>query len=485
MSTRAHAATAILSITLVVLASPALAQQAGGPPDADMRIARQLSTAFRSAAEEALPSVVFIRVEKEAGTDMHQQVPGMPDPFEFFFGPRRQPEEMPPQRGAGSGFVYDREGRIITNAHVVSDATYILVTLRDGREFEAELVGADRSTDVAVIRIEPPDGAPLEVAELGDSDDVRVGDWVLALGSPLGLDFTVTAGIVSAKGRGGLGGAENALESYIQTDAAINPGNSGGPLVDLEARVIGINTAIFGGGARFVGYGFAIPIDLAERVIGDLLEYGFVRRPRLGIRVGDITAVDAEVYGLTDVRGAEVAAVDEDGPAAEVGLEAGDVILAIDGEEIRDATDLTATLARREPGEQVRLTVFRDGERRSVTVELGEFEQAERVEARAEAGREMERTLGFRVRPITSDLARQFELDERDGVVITSVDRYGAAAAAGVRPGQVLLRVDGERIDSVRDVEDAVQDVEPGDVVSLRVRVRGMGETVINYRVRG
>jgi len=447
------------------------------PEDVDPATAHALSATFRAAAHDALPAVVYIEVEKPASAG-----PQGRSPFHFFFGPQATPEgEAPPQTGSGSGFILDREGHVITNHHVISDADFVLVRLFDGREYEAKVVGSDPNTDVALLKIDPDDSESLPVSTLGHSDPLQVGDWVLALGSPFGLESTVTAGIVSAKGRQ-LGRGGSSLEAYIQTDAAINPGNSGGPLVDLSGSVVGINTAILGG-PSFVGYGFAIPIDLAQRVVSDLLEYGHVRRPQLGVSVGDITAVDAEAYGLDEVRGAEVAAVQEDTPAAAAGLQAGDVILALDGEPIEDATDLTTALAKRRPGDKVALSIFRNRKTMDVAVKLGEFD-SEEEESSPQGGARAEETLGFRVQPLTPELSQRFGYDQPGGVVISQVAPFSAAAQAGLRPGIKLLRVNGQQVESAEDVSEAAADVGPGDVVSLRVFVPDFGETVINYRIR-
>ena len=459
-------------------------EQLGAPPEsADSSIAADLSAAFRAAARRALPAVVFIQIEREAGAGAGPQ-PDIPEPFRFFFGPPDRGGEMPPQIGAGSGVIMDTEGRIITNSHVVADATRVLVRLVDGREFEAEIIGDDPSSDIAVIKIDPGDDRPLPVATMGSSDDVRVGDWVLALGSPLGLDFSVTAGIVSARGRQ-LSGRRLALESFIQTDAAINPGNSGGPLVGLNGEVIGINTAIFGA-QRFVGYGFAVPISLAERVIDDLLEFGEVRRPRLGVQISDVTAVDADVYGLDEIRGADINVIEAGSPAESAGLELGDVIVAVDGDPVDDATDLTTTLARRRPGDTVELTVVRDGDRRQVEVELGRFEgdAAPGGQPREEVRRQTERLLGFRVEALTPAIAERLGIDRTSGVVIADVAPFSAAANAGVRPGAVVLAINGDEVASVGDVDAIADNLTPGSVLSLRLLVPEIGETIVNFRTR-
>ncbi|HEX2254878.1 MAG TPA: Do family serine endopeptidase [Thermoanaerobaculia bacterium] len=451
---------------------------------ADQSAARSLSATFRAAAEQALPAVVYIEVERPGSA-----LRGPQSPFDFFFGPQQpnpqqprqpmQPGQAPPEVGSGSGFILDREGHVITNHHVVADAERILVRLLDGRELEAEVVGSDENSDVAVIRVDPEGGLP--TAELGHSDPLQVGDWVLALGSPLGLDFTVTAGIVSARGRQ-ISGRQLALESFIQTDAAINRGNSGGPLVGLDGRVVGINTAILGPG---IGYGFAIPIDLAKRVVRDLLEHGYVRRPQLGVSISDVTAVDAEVYGLERVAGAEIAFVQPDTPAARAGLQPGDVVVALDGEDIDSGNALTTQLARREPGERVTLTIVRDRQRRPVEVELGQFETNGEQQADRDRDRGPEELLGFNVEPLTPQTARRLGFDETEGVVIANVVPFSPAARAGLAPGQRLLAVNGRPVGSAAEVRRAGEGLEAGDVVSLRVEVPEVGETVINYRTRG
>ncbi len=447
----------------------------------DPTAGQELSRSFRAAAQAALPAVVFVSVERDASARDPRGV----NPFDFFFGPQ-MPEgggEMPPQQGSGSGFIYSRDGHVITNHHVIEGADYVQVRLVDGREFQAEVVGSDPQSDVAVLQIEERGRADLPVARIGSSEPLQVGDWVLALGSPLDLEATVTAGIVSAKRRQ-LTGRPSALEAFIQTDAAINPGNSGGPLVDLTGSVVGINTAILGG-RGFIGYGFAIPIDLAKKVASDILEYGEVRRPQLGVQIGTVTAVDAEVYGLPEIRGAEIVQVVEDSPAARAGLRIGDVVLAIDGEEIADPAALTTTLARHQPGDEVVLTVFRDGRESRIEVELGRFENGEAEPAeerrRGQASRE---TLGFHTEQLTPAIAERLGHEQSEGVVIADVAQFGTAFNAGVRAGQILLRINGQPVETPADVERIAEEVERGQVVSLRIVDANFGETIINYRVR-
>ncbi len=294
-------------------------QQLGSVPAViDTSLAAKLSATFRAAAARAMPAVVYIRVSSRPVAQAHPRIPGIPPEF---FG---APDSNEPEVATGSGFIYDASGLIMTNNHVVADADEVLVRLVDGREYTARVVGRDPNTDVAVIRITPrPGEAALPTVQIGNSEAAQVGDWVVALGNPLGLNFTVTAGIVSAKGRNigilsGQGGAPNnqALEAYIQTDAAINPGNSGGPLCDLVGRVIAINSAIESPTGTFVGAGFAIPINLAVRVAQDLVRYGAVHRPRLGISVTDVTAADAQAAGTPSIAGAFVKSVQPETPAA-------------------------------------------------------------------------------------------------------------------------------------------------------------------------
>jgi serine protease Do len=446
-------------------------------PAADQQPARALSSAFRAAADRALPAVVFISAEREAPANAED----VPDIFRFFFDspPGQQPQPRP---SSGSGFIFKQDGHIITNAHVVEGASNLTVRLLDGREFDGRVVATDTDTDVAVIKIEPGD-LRLPTATLGSSDEVRVGDWVLALGSPLGLDFTVTAGIVSAKGRAMTGRSQTALESFIQTDAAVNPGNSGGPLVDLDGRVIGINTLIFGG-PTFVGYSFAIPIDLAQRVVRDLLEYGHVRRPRLGVRISPVDAVDAEAYGLDAVSGAEINTVEPDSPAEEAGLRPGDVVVALNGKEIGDATALTTGLAQLKPGDEAELTIIRNGDRKKVTVELGEFERETASNERGRTPESPHQTLGFSVADLDRDLAQQLGIDRTEGVVITRVRPGSSAQNAGIQEGQVVLTINGKPVRSKGDIEELAEGIARGSVVSVRVQPPEGGETIINYRAR-
>jgi serine protease Do len=459
-------------------AQPQVEARLGGTSPADTTTALALSGAFRAAAERALPSVVFIAVEQTLPQARQDQLDMIPEQFREFF--RLPPGQNRPRQGTGSGFIIDGQGHILTNTHVVADASRLTVRLLDGREYSARVVGTDVSTDIAVIRIDARDGESFPVVPLGESEAVRVGDWVLALGNPLGLDFTVTAGIVSAKGRQMAGN----LESFIQTDAVINPGNSGGPLIDLFGRVIGVNSAIFGSD-RFVGYGFAVPINLARRVADDLIEHGYLRRPLLGAAIASITAVDAEVYNLPAVRGALISGVTPGGPAAGAGLAPGDVVLSLNGNEIRDDTHLITSLAELQPGQRVTLSVRRDGRVRDVDVVLGEFARPpQQAVTPAEPADAPEQVLGFTVRDLTPADAERVGFRGEGGVMVNQVQQFGAAAQRGINRGTIILGINGVRVSSAQQVRQIAGRIEAGAAVSLLLHDPEFGETVVNYRTR-
>ncbi len=447
----------------------------------DTTTAAALSQTFRAAAAKALPSVVTVQVTAEPS---QRRIPFFP------FGQTPQ-GEMPPQIGTGSGFVFSADGHIVTNNHVVQNATSVQVRFPDGRIYDdVEVVGRDPNTDVAVIKIEPRANDELVPIEIGNSDALRVGDWVLALGNPLSLGFTVTAGIVSAKGRRlGILPDEIGLEAFIQTDAAINRGNSGGPLVDLYGRVVGVNTAIYSETGMYAGNGFAVPSAIAAKAANDIIEYGYVRRPRIGVLIQNVTEAQADLYGLDEIRGAYVTEVQPDGPAADAGLQAEDIIVSLNGEPIATSTDLTARLARMQPGQEVTLGVIRDGDRIGVDMELGQFE-TERPETRvATADRSAEQMLGMEWANV-SELSRQdlnsldLRSDEIGGVVVTQVSRYGPAAGVLLQ-GDIIVEMNREPVNSVRDIRRLASGVERGDVVLLRIRRASTGNIgVVSFRVR-
>jgi serine protease Do len=450
-------------------------QQLGEIPGTlDTTSTARMSAAFRAAAAHALPAVVQITTIAVAE---------VPHALPFDIEPTQR------MQGSGSGFIFDASGYILTNYHVVRNALHVNVVLLDGREYTAEVIGTDPSTDVAVIRVEPDRRETLPVIELGESDHMRVGDWVLALGNPFGLTFTATAGIVSAKGRniGILSQVSNtALEAFIQTDAAINPGNSGGPLVDLNGRVVGINTAIESQTGSFSGAGFAIPIELARRVANDLMQYGVVHRPRLGISIDDVNAADAEVYSLPAVTGAAVTSVSPGTPADAAGLQLGDVIVAINDDPIHTVSDLQARVARYNPGDRVQVAFIRYGNSMETTVQLGEFEVAREEQPRERQQRDRN-PLGFNVAALPPQMASQLGLRGDNIPVVSRVDPLSAAGRTRLRRGLVIRQFNGREIRTIRDLERAASSIRTGDIVSLIVLDAGAPEplpTIINYRAQ-
>ncbi|HEY4392570.1 MAG TPA: trypsin-like peptidase domain-containing protein [Polyangia bacterium] len=405
--------------------------------------ARVLSSAFSAVAKALRPSVVRIDVEIAPKMAQNGEAGGDGDDLlrRFFqFGPG-MPEPSPgPQRGTGSGVVMDGRGDIVTNRHVVSGATKVKVTFSDGREFAAKTLGTDPETDVAVIRLDQPP-RDLVAARLGDSDALEVGEWVLAVGSPLGLDQTVTAGIVSGKGKVGrhvrMSGGR--VRHYIQTDAKINPGNSGGPLVNLSSEVVGINTLINTGPGG--AYGFAIPINQVRRVAESLMKEGRVRYAYLGVLVGDVGEADAPaVKAAPPGGGALVSEVTPGGPAAKAGLRAGDFITDLDGKKMEGAGDVIDYVSTRGIGAHVSVGVWRDGKRQPVDVVLGELPSQDGGGAPK---------VGLALQTLTPRLAESLGLDPRTrGAVVAEVTAGGQAAAAGVREGDVILEIDRQPVAS-------------------------------------
>ena len=393
------------------------------------------------------------------------------DQFEQFFGQQGRPTPRE-QRSLGSGFVLSADGYIVTNNHVVENADSIKVNLRaDGNgevSYDAEVVGTDKETDLALLKIKADVSLPH--LSFGDSDALKVGQWVMAIGNPFGLDHTVTAGIVSAKGRTiGAGPYDN----FIQTDASINPGNSGGPLLNMDGEVIGINTAIIATGQ---GIGFAIPSRLARQVIEQLKEYKTVKRGWLGVSIQDVDANAAKALDLKEARGALVSSVNPGDPADKSGIKAGDVIIALDGVEVEDAGDLTRKIGDLLPGEKVRVKVWRKGKARELTLVLGE-RNAERV-AKAQSGgapeEPSEGILGLSVRPVTESEAQALELDGPAGLLVVEVADGSPAAGNGMAPGDVILEANGKPVNSVADFQAVIKgDAKEKGVLMLLIKRQG------------
>jgi serine protease Do len=459
----------------------------------DTTLAAQLSATFRAAALRALPAVLEVRVTARFSMQTRRRGD---IPFQL-------PDSGRAISGA-SGFIFDARGYAITNNHVVENAERIGVVLADGRDFEAEVVGSDPNSDVAVIRLRAPEGTAFPVLEVGNADELNVGDWVIALGNPLGYEFTVTAGVVSAKGRstGILQNNDNMqIEAFIQTDAAINPGNSGGPLIDLRGRVVGVNTAIESPTGYFAGAGFAIPIELAGKVADDLVRFGAVHRPRIGVALQDVTAADAEVYKLKQIGGAEIISVTPGLPGEKAGLMMGDVVVAVNGTAVRSVTDLQYRVARFQPGQDVRLSLYRCGNAAQAgpgtactstlmerTVRLGEFNGTERSATPRPAAASGTGLLGFTMMPLPDDVRAQFGFGPGEGVLIDAIDPFGPLIEQRLRVPRnyVILRINGQPIRRIEDVNRLASSFRSGEVISMVVQgLRGDRDAAIfNYRLR-
>ncbi len=442
-TTRLHLLLGLFLAALVALPGLAGAQEQG------LENLRQTGQAFRTVAKQVSPAVVFIQVEKTA--DQQQMIPfGSPfnGPFgdEFFHrffgtppeghGSGKMPKRM--IQGQGSGFIISPDGLIMTNNHVVGDADKVTVRLLDGREFKAKVIGTDPPTDVAVIKIDAHD---LPVLPLGDSDKLEVGDWVLAVGNPFGLSHTLTAGIVSAKGRSGIG--INDYENFIQTDAAINPGNSGGPLVDLDGKAVGINTAIFSRSGGYMGIGFAIPINMAKKIRDQLVETGTVTRGQLGVYIQDVTEDLAQSFGLKEAKGILVSKVIDGSPAAKAGLQRGDVLLKADGRPVGKVNEFRNAIAMTTPGTVVRLDILRGGKPLQIKVTIG---KRKHEAGSGETAVEKTGTYGLSLQALTPDLAAQLGYDNETGVLVADVEDGSPADAAGIQQGDLILEINRKAV---------------------------------------
>jgi serine protease Do len=435
---------------------------------------------FADLVERASPAVVNIRTTEKVVVQQSQGgIPGMPDDqaefFRRFFGvpipgipnsPKQaQPNSGKPQeadRGVGSGFIIESNGLILTNAHVVEGATTIYVTLTDKREFKAKLLGLDKRTDVAVVKIEARD---LPKLPLGDSSKVRVGEWVLAIGSPFGLENTVTAGIVSAKSRD-----TGDYLPFIQTDVAVNPGNSGGPLLNTAGQAIGINSQIFSRSGGYMGISFAIPIDEAMRVAEQLRTNGKMTRGRIGVALGEMTKEIAESLGLGKPRGAYVRNVESNGPAAAGGIEAGDVILSFNSREINKSTDLPRVVGDTKPGTTATVQVWRKGSSRDLTVTVADTDTAQAATKKPDAPAVNGNSASaFGVAVVDLSDAKKKDLNIKGGVEVTSLGD-GPLARAGARPGDVIIRIADTDINGVKQFEALVKSLDANKAVPVFIR---------------
>ena len=429
---------------------------------------------FTELVEQNADAVVNISTTKQQavrrGLPPNIEIPDVPedsplgDFLRKFFGEQGPGEEYFNSRSLGSGFVVSNDGYVVTNHHVVKDAEEIIVKLSDRRELEAKVIGSDPRSDIALLKI---DAKNLPVVDLGSSSDLKVGQWVLAIGSPFGFDHSVTSGIVSAKGRSLPN--ENYVP-FIQTDVAINPGNSGGPLFNLDGEVVGINSQIYSRTGGFMGLSFAIPIEVAMDVVEQLKTHGYVSRGWLGVYIQEVTRELAESFGMDKPMGALVAKIMEESPAKDSDIQVGDVILSFNGQEVANSAALPPMVGRVRVGEQVKLKIMRDGKLKTVRVKIGQLPDADQPLVGDAPGKMAEDdVLGLQVRPLTKDEKEETEL--MYGLRVISVTE-GAAKSAGLRKGDILQMINGEKVESVEELKDIVANLPTGKFASILVQRR-------------
>jgi Do/DeqQ family serine protease len=420
-------------------------------PSAQARYAQDGAPAdFTAAAEQVTPSVVHIKstsLRPSSGSEMFE----LPEAFRDFFE-RRSPEGPRPSVGAGSGVILSADGYILTNNHVIENADDLEISLYDNRTFKAELVGSDPSTDLALLKVEAEGLTPIS---LGNSDEVKVGQWVLAVGNPFNLNSTITAGIVSAKARNiNILRERSAIESFIQTDAAVNPGNSGGALVDLGGNLIGINTAIASPTGSYSGYSFAVPVNLARKVVEDLIQYGTVQRGFLGITIRNLDGNLAREKSLPITEGVYVDSVAAGGAAQDAGIRSGDVILSVDGKPTRTSSELQAIVGSHRPGDQVALTLLRDGKNRDLSVTLKNRQGNTSLVSKSQQQQNALDALGAEFESLSDSEARR--LDVAGGVRVKALGSGKLRASTDIREGFIILRAAGKPVRSVEELEKAL-----------------------------
>lgn len=455
---------------------------------------KSLNDAFVEISKTVTPTVVYIEVKsgpKGNQQEQKQQQPDGNDPFKFFFGPDFEAPDQGPQMGSGSGVIMSEDGYIVTNNHVVKGAGDhgIKVTLTDKREFDAKVIGTDENTDLAVIKIET---SGLPVMSFGNSDNVQVGQWVLAIGNPLGLNYTVTAGIVSALGRNiGVNGGGYAIENFIQTDAAINPGNSGGALVDVYGQLVGINSAIKTNTGYYQGYGFAIPVNMVKTVTEELIRSGKVVRGYIGVQIQTVDETMARGLGLDKAKGVLVQSVQKGGGGDEAGLVAGDVILTVDGKEVNASNELQVIINSKRPGDVAKLTVFREGKTIEKDVVLKPRQEDNQQTAQNEKNEGISnkglnsttiKSLGIGVQDVPSSSKEKLNIS--GGVVVTSVDKYSDAYLRGLGEGIIIVEANKRKVSDAKDLSDAISDKKSGDSVLLKVIDKQGTERIIAVKVQ-
>jgi serine protease Do len=484
-----------------LLAAAALAAPLPAPGQTRLPAPGAPAQGFADLAEKLLPAVVNISSTQTVKAERAPQPPGAPgqprrgpdtpqfppgSPYEEFFKEffdrqGRAPEGQPPRRAQslGSGFVIDPSGYVVTNNHVIAEADEIKVILHDNTQLGAKVVGRDPKVDLALLKVEPP--KPLTAVRFGDSDRVRIGDWVLAIGNPFGLGGTVTVGILSARARDINAGP---YDDFLQTDASINRGNSGGPLFNLAGEVIGINTAIYSPSGGSIGIGFAVPASLARPVIEQLRDFGRTKRGWLGVNIQTVTDEIAESLGLDKARGALVARVTEKGPAEKGGVQSGDVITRFDGKEVTDMRRLPRLVAETPVGKSVKVEVWRKGRTQTLEMSLGELEENEQQAAAPRPGGRSQpgaggtvEALGMSLTALTPELRERFEVAEKTrGVLITKVDEGSTAAERGLRAGDVIVEVAQEEVTQPAQVLSKVQDAKKANRRSVLIMVERQGE---------
>ncbi len=457
----------MVGVSLLSSMLPYETRAESAPVSPGTRLADELSQAFEQVAENITPSVVTISTETKA----KKGGPKGTEQLRDFLGEDFFDKMVPsPQRGLGTGVIVDDQGHILTNNHVIGDADEVTVRLSTEKSVKAKVVGVDPRTDLAVIKIKVKEGLP-KSAKLGDSDKLKIGEWVVAAGASFGLDNTITAGIVSAKGRAISGGAQ--YEDFIQTDAAINPGNSGGPLVNLRGEVVGINTAIVSKSGGYMGIGFAIPINMGRQVMESLITKGKVTRGWLGVGTQNLSEDLAQSFNYESTEGALVGHVDPKGPAKKAGLKQGDIIVQAGKERIKNVNQLRNYIASLKPGVDLEVTVIRGGDKRSVTVEIGELPvQAEEGPEVATEGENEQ--LGLSVEPLNESSAKRSRTTRTEGLVITEVSPQGLAAKAEIRPGDIIVSINGQEITTITQFKEALAKGDLKKGVRMVVESQGM-----------
>jgi serine protease Do len=457
---------------LAFLVFPVLVRAADTP----IGTANDLSLAFEKVADVISPSVVTVNAVVKAKPTKRRAQRNDPffDPYRDFFGDDFFDRLLPPdgsegfaQQGMGTGVIVDTEGHILTNNHVVAGADEVTVRLQNEKTYKAKIIGTDPKTDLAVIQVKAPD---LQAARLGDSEKLRIGEWVVAAGNPFGLSNSITSGIVSAKGRSFMGGGQ--FEDFIQTDAAINPGNSGGPLVNLEGEVVGINTAIFSKSGGYMGIGFAIPINMAKTVMTSLIKSGKVVRGWLGVGIQPITEEAAQSFGYTGTDGALVGHVETGSPAEKAGIKQGDIVVGLNGEKIKTVNQLRNIVAASKPDSRLEVELYRENQKLNVSVKIGELKSQHDGERATEEQSSVD--LGINLENLDERLARELGTKRMQGVVVTAVRPGSLGEEAGLQVRDIIVSVNGKKVKNVTEFNETIAHADLKKGARLVVETQGM-----------